>query len=300
MRDDRPQPLERVAVQLARRRSRAPARASGSRARCGGRTGRAGPRAAGTSPPARSSSPSRSRGTELGSGWLMPSTVTWRSAIPSSSADCAFGSARLISSTRRTLAKIGPGRNSKRRVLRVPDREPGDVGRLQVRRALDPRDGRALDRAAERPRQHRLGGARARPRAGRGPRRRAPRARARSGRACRGRPWRRWPRCGPRPGWRARTSRSALVPRMDPIERTRDRGFSYGTGSTESRRRAPAGTSGVLNTGPSPYAIGARAPPKRPGHTSTGVSGSGRGRAESRSPRPAGSPLEAVSQPLRS
>ena len=47
---------------------------------------------------------------------VTPSTVTCRSAIASSSADCVFGIARLISSTSTTFAKIGPGRNSKSRV----------------------------------------------------------------------------------------------------------------------------------------------------------------------------------------
>ena len=51
-----------------------------------------------------------------GSSRVTPSTVTWRSAIASSSADWVFGVARLISSTRTTLAKIGPGLNSKPRV----------------------------------------------------------------------------------------------------------------------------------------------------------------------------------------
>ncbi len=46
---------------------------------------------------------------------MTPSTVTCRSAIASSSADCVFGIARLTSSTRTTFAKIGPGRNSKSR-----------------------------------------------------------------------------------------------------------------------------------------------------------------------------------------
>ncbi len=46
---------------------------------------------------------------------MTPSTVTCCSAIASSSADCVFGVARLISSTRTTFAKIGPGRNSKSR-----------------------------------------------------------------------------------------------------------------------------------------------------------------------------------------
>ncbi len=55
-------------------------------------------------------------GTGYGSSRVTPSTVTWRSAIASSSADCVFGVARLISSTSTTFAKIGPGRNSKSRV----------------------------------------------------------------------------------------------------------------------------------------------------------------------------------------
>ena len=51
-----------------------------------------------------------------GSSRVTPSTVTWRSAIASSSADCVFGVARLTSSTSTTFAKIGPARNSKSRV----------------------------------------------------------------------------------------------------------------------------------------------------------------------------------------
>src|SRR3954452_1930178 len=47
------------------------------------------------------------------SGYVVPSTVTWFSAIASRSADCVFGDARLISSPRRMLAKIGPARNWK-------------------------------------------------------------------------------------------------------------------------------------------------------------------------------------------
>src|SRR3954468_8271166 len=42
------------------------------------------------------------------------STVTLRSCMHSSRPDCVFGEARLISSTSTMLAKIGPGRNSKR------------------------------------------------------------------------------------------------------------------------------------------------------------------------------------------
>ena len=43
----------------------------------------------------------------------MPSIVTWRSCIASSSAACVFGGARLISSASSRFVKIGPGRNSK-------------------------------------------------------------------------------------------------------------------------------------------------------------------------------------------
>ena len=46
----------------------------------------------------------------------MPSTLTWRSSIDSSSADCVFGEARLISSPTTMLAKMPPGLNSKSRV----------------------------------------------------------------------------------------------------------------------------------------------------------------------------------------
>src|SRR5690606_29144667 len=45
-----------------------------------------------------------------GSGWLVPSTETWRSAIASSSADCVLGAVRLISSARKSPVKTGPGR----------------------------------------------------------------------------------------------------------------------------------------------------------------------------------------------
>ncbi len=41
--------------------------------------------------------------------------VTWRSSIDSSSADCVFGEARLISSPITIWAKIAPGLNSKSR-----------------------------------------------------------------------------------------------------------------------------------------------------------------------------------------
>ena len=48
----------------------------------------------------------------IGSLWLTPSADTWRSSIASSSADCVFGEARLISSARTMLANSGPGWNT--------------------------------------------------------------------------------------------------------------------------------------------------------------------------------------------
>ena len=56
-----------------------------------------------------------------GSRRVTPSTVTCCSAIASSSADCVFGIARLISSTRRMFANSGPGWNSKLAQLLVED-----------------------------------------------------------------------------------------------------------------------------------------------------------------------------------
>ncbi len=47
-----------------------------------------------------------------GSGKLARPTLTWRSSIASSRADCTLAGARLISSASTTLLKIGPGRNS--------------------------------------------------------------------------------------------------------------------------------------------------------------------------------------------
>src|SRR4051812_9438510 len=48
------------------------------------------------------------------SSWVCTSTVTFRSCMHSSSPDCVFGEARLISSTSTTFANTGPGRNSNR------------------------------------------------------------------------------------------------------------------------------------------------------------------------------------------
>ena len=60
---------------------------------------------------------------------VRPPTVTWRSAIASSSADWTRAGARLISSTSTTLARIGPGSTSKAsdegRKIRVPTMSDG-------------------------------------------------------------------------------------------------------------------------------------------------------------------------------
>ncbi len=48
--------------------------------------------------------------------YVVLSTVTWRSSMASSSADCVLGEARLISSPTTMLAKTPPGRNSNSRV----------------------------------------------------------------------------------------------------------------------------------------------------------------------------------------
>jgi hypothetical protein len=68
--------------------------------------------------------------------------VTLISCIASSRADCVFGVARLISSARTTLAKIGPGWNSKNvpPCVLLHDVRADDVGRHQVRRELDARE----------------------------------------------------------------------------------------------------------------------------------------------------------------
>ena len=67
----------------------------------------------------------------------------------SSRPDCVFGDARLISSTSTTLAKIGPGRNSKRGLALVEDVGADDVGRQQVGGALHARE-LAVQRARQR------------------------------------------------------------------------------------------------------------------------------------------------------
>jgi hypothetical protein len=48
-----------------------------------------------------------------GRGRLAPSTVTCRSSIASSSADCVFGGVRLISSASSRLVNTGPSRKTR-------------------------------------------------------------------------------------------------------------------------------------------------------------------------------------------
>ena len=68
----------------------------------------------------------------------MPSTVTCRSSMASRRADWVLGEARLISSPRTMLAKIGPGRNSKMSRPRFHTVTPDDVGGQQVGGELHP------------------------------------------------------------------------------------------------------------------------------------------------------------------
>ena len=71
----------------------------------------------------------------------VPSTVTWRSSIASSSADCVLGEARLISSPRTMLAKIGAGPELELAGRPVEDGDAGDVGGQQVGGELDAAEG---------------------------------------------------------------------------------------------------------------------------------------------------------------
>src|SRR4051812_46872676 len=86
------------------------------------------------------------------SSWVCRSTVTLRSCMHSSRPDCVLGEARLISSTSTTLAKIGPGRNSKRlsRWLKtlVPTRSAGSRSAVPWTRAKARSSERAMARAS--------------------------------------------------------------------------------------------------------------------------------------------------------
>ena len=85
----------------------------------------------------------------LPTAWPTPSTVTLPSSMTSSSADCVFGEARLISSASTIVANTGPWWNSKSLVALVVDRHAGDVARQQVGRELDAAV-RALHRVRDR------------------------------------------------------------------------------------------------------------------------------------------------------
>ena len=170
--------VERMPAELLVARSGSRRPRPDSRASCGRRSGRAAPPAAGTCPRTRSGSGSRCTRNGSASRRVTPSTVTCCSAIASSRADCVFGIARLISSTRTTLANTGPGPELEVALALVEDREAGHVGRLEVGRALDP-GRRARPRSTARsPARARSSRCPARPRAGRGRRRRGPRPRA--------------------------------------------------------------------------------------------------------------------------
>ena len=81
----------------------------------------------------------------VGSLYVCASTVTWRSSIASSSADCVFGDARLISSASTTLANTAARPELEVVAGTVPDRRAGHVRRQEVGRELD-----APPRAADR------------------------------------------------------------------------------------------------------------------------------------------------------
>ena len=82
--------------------------------------------------------------------------VTCRSCIASSSADCTLAGARLISSARTRLAKIGPVADGELAGLLVVDHGADEVGGQQVGRELDALEAGA-DRVGERPDGERLG-----------------------------------------------------------------------------------------------------------------------------------------------
>ena len=72
---------------------------------------------------------------------MRPAAVTWYSCIASSSAAWVFGGVRLISSARMICAKIGPlhePQPARRPPILVQYLGPGDVGRHQIGRELDP------------------------------------------------------------------------------------------------------------------------------------------------------------------
>ena len=90
------------------------------------------------------------------SRWLVPSIVTCRSSIASSSAACVRGGMRLISSTSSRSVNTGPWCSVKALVRHVEDVGADDVGGHQVGRALHALELQAQD-ARERADRQRLG-----------------------------------------------------------------------------------------------------------------------------------------------
>ena len=78
-----------------------------------------------------------------GTGCVSWPIVTWRSCITSSSADCTFAGARLISSASRKLQKTGPSSVSNVPSPRAVDARADEVGRDEVGRELHAREGAA-------------------------------------------------------------------------------------------------------------------------------------------------------------
>ena len=83
-----------------------------------------------------------------GTGWGVPSTVTRRSSMTSSSADWVFGDARLISSASDDVGEDRTGVEGELAGPLVVDGHAGDVGGQQVGGELDPLPAGAIDAAA--------------------------------------------------------------------------------------------------------------------------------------------------------
>ena len=78
-----------------------------------------------------------------GSGWVTPSTVTWRSAMASRRADWVLGVARLISSARTSWGGDGAGAEAEFAGGLVIDGDAGDIAGQQVGGELDTGEGAA-------------------------------------------------------------------------------------------------------------------------------------------------------------
>ncbi len=86
-------------------------------------------------------------------GWVTPSIVTWPSSMTSSSADCVFGLARLISSASTMVANTGPRWNSNSperwSYTVMPVMSPGSRSGVNCTRVVVPRMLCASARAIE-------------------------------------------------------------------------------------------------------------------------------------------------------